>query len=513
MANLEKTELLDKMEAEIVEDFSFQNARALKTGTILNNQYYIKGILGEGGFGITYLGYDKFLKINVAIKEYFPAQFASRNTLTGNNAISIIEGSRADLFQKGIESYEYEANRLTQFNNLEGIVSVYNFFFENNTAYMVMEYINGISIKKYLLQNHGRIPWQSVLEMMKPVIKSLQIIHEAGIIHRDISPDNIMIDENNKVTIIDFGSARYFEDEKSKTIMLKRGYAPPEQYVKNGLQGPWTDVYSLMATIYFMLTSNRLPESLSLIGGSAKIEPISKFVPNIPKQVENVILKGLEVDVDNRLQTAEEVWKCLYDGKKLTSPQATVGKIVVIFISVIGALILVGLGSMFALKSGEKKATESENSPLDMVDSNSPNIEEPYIPERFIGAYPIDKSLITYADYGDGIAIKDVDKSITECVLPQEIDDKPVIAIEGIGTNLTALLVPDNVIEIKDMAFRNCVYLEYLFIPESVEVISKEAFTNCYSLNEIEVDPGNPKFYFENNSLKSIDGSIIFECK
>lgn len=534
VSNFEKTELISE---PIIEhrDKNLQNVRALKAGTILNDQYSIVKVIGEGGFGITYLGYDHYLKVNVAIKEYFPMQFASRNTTMGNDVISVIEGKRSVLFQEGLKAYEYEANRLTQFNTLEGIVNVMNFFFANNTAYMVMEYIDGITLKEYLSQNNGKIPWEMVLEMMEPVIVSLKVIHEAGIIHRDISPDNIMVDKNNKIKIIDFGSARYYEDDKSKTIMLKRGFAPPEQYLKNGKQGPWTDVYSLMATMYKMITGVCLPESLAIVEGNAKIKPISDFVSNIPHFVENLIYEGLAVEVEDRLHSAEEVWRYLYGGetikrkKRLTRTQRIGSLIVMLMVIIIGAVLYLGRmaqnnnfekikmlnersdGSNLAEQEVQNNLEKSKANDIQDTEENTVNEKNQYLPERFKELAPLGKSYISYTQYEDGVVIEEIDASVTECLLPQEIDGRPVRAIEGIGTNLTALFIPENVKEIKDAAFRNCVYLEYIYIPSSVISISENAFANCFSIKQIEIAPDNEYFYMDDNRLMNTNGDVIFE--
>jgi len=550
MAKIDRTEIVSES-SQYNNGAVSGNARALKVGTILNDQYYIQKVIGEGGFGITYIAVDKYLKINVAIKEYFPAQFATRNTLAGSDFISIIDGERKKYFMDGLKAYEYEANRLTRFNSLEGIVSVMNFFFANNTAYMVMEYIDGISLKEYLKQCNGIIPWTDVMKMMRPVINSLQIIHNAGIIHRDISPDNIMVDGEGKVTIIDFGSARYYEEDKSKTIMLKRGYAPPEQYLRNGKQGPWTDIYSLSATIYTMITGVRLPESLSLVEGSAKVVPIAKVVPDIPYQVEAAIYKGLAVQTENRIQSAAEFEKYLYDGVVIPEDNNKKKRI---FIFVTFAIVLaIAIATIVAVavnrsklsreleaetevvneegtadsgnsRSGKTDAAKEDSGDivagdgLATTDNGSEDVEEnsatnssSYIPQRFKGVAQTQTSLIKSSDYSDGVAVKDVDSSVTDCKLPEEINGKKVVAIEGVGSNITSIYIPENVQTIMDGAFRNCVYLEYIYIPSSVTFISESAFANCLSLSEIEVSADNEQYYVEDKCLKDRDGSVVVE--
>lgn len=187
-----------------------ENARALPLGTILDGKYLLGEVIGEGGFGITYIGLDLNLHLKVAIKEYFPASFASRNTSTGaDNSIHVIRGEAGNYYRKGLEDYAREVNRLAQFASLPGIVSVLNFFYENNSAYMVMEFVEGITLKEYLRRNNEKLPWRKTLELLHPVILSLAQVHKAGMIHRDISPDNIMVTPDGQMKLIDFGAARF----------------------------------------------------------------------------------------------------------------------------------------------------------------------------------------------------------------------------------------------------------------------------------------------------------------
>ena len=286
--------------------------RSLRPFTKLNGKYLVGKVIGEGGFGITYIGFNMETDLPVAIKEYFPAELATRDTTQGN-IIQIFSGEAKDLYKEGLEKYLREARNLSMFSDLPGIVTVKDFFYENETAYIIMEFINGVSLKDYLTKVGGRMRHNEVTKLMKPVLESMNKIHEVGIIHRDISPDNIMITKNKQVKLTDFGAARVFdtEDNKSITVVLKRGYAPEEQYRAKGNQGPWTDVYALCATMYRMITGVTPQEALERIIED-NVEPLSKYDSSIWPETEFAIMKGLSLRAQDRYQTVDDLIDALY---------------------------------------------------------------------------------------------------------------------------------------------------------------------------------------------------------
>jgi len=278
---------------------------AIKEGSILNGQYIVGRVLGQGGFGITYLALDHQLNIKVAIKEYLPDGMATR--LSGTTHVSVYVGEKQDNFNYGAERFLDEARVLAKFIGNRNIVGVKSYFKENNTAYFVMDYIEGISFKSYIKNHGGKIDYQDAMRVLLPVMDALALVHREGIIHRDVTPDNIYITKDNEVKLLDFGSARYSLGDKSKSldVILKAGYAPKEQYIRRGKQGSYTDIYSLAACFYASITGYLPPEALERMENDEIVE-LSTRGFRIPQQMENAIMKGLEVRAEDRFQSIEE---------------------------------------------------------------------------------------------------------------------------------------------------------------------------------------------------------------
>lgn len=285
--------------------------------TILQDKYMVGRVLGQGGFGITYIGYDMNLATYVAIKEYYPESISTRG-LADNVLMVTAQSGKDEIYNKNLNRFVEEARNLSKFYSLPGIVSVRNFFYENGTAYIVMDYVAGENLKKYLADNGGRLDENTVLALMKPVLESLYEIHNQGLIHRDISPDNIMFDDDGSIKLIDFGAVRGLstDGDMTYTVMLKHGYAPQEQYFSKGKQGPWTDIYSLCATMYKMLTGNVPPNCIERMSEDSYVPP-SWYGVQISPLVEQALSKGLAVNIADRYQNIGELIKDLY-GKEYT---------------------------------------------------------------------------------------------------------------------------------------------------------------------------------------------------
>ncbi len=279
----------------------------LAPGTILNAKYLIGNFIGEGGFGITYIGKDLNLDVRIAVKEYYPRGLVNRSSDHANTvSVSSSRPGGADFFKKGKWNFLQEARSIAKFPEVQGIVNVRDFFEENSTAYIVMEYLEGENLKKHI-QKSGRMEPSECIRLMLPVMASLEKFHQAGMIHRDISPDNIMFMKNGTLKLMDFGSARYFTNQrKEMSIILKQGYSPEEQYRKNGVQGPWTDIYSLCATIYTCITGVKPENALDRLHQDALKRPSQLGVPIRPEQ-ENVLMKGLAVSPEDRWKSVQQL--------------------------------------------------------------------------------------------------------------------------------------------------------------------------------------------------------------
>ena len=303
----EKTTVLLSSEKETVL-LSSESVSILPAGTLLNqNHYRINGLLGQGGFGITYDGTDLLLNVHVAIKEYFPKGLAARHASFSKTVTSASSDDRT-VYLKGLENFLKEAQNLAKFSGEENFVHVSNFFRENGTAYIVMEFVDGFTIAEYL-KEHGPMSFEQCMRYMEPVMMALDKVHQQNMIHRDVSPANIMILRDlRRVKILDFGAAREVSHgSRTLSVILRPDYAPVEQYYSHHPQGSYTDVYALCATIHTMLT-NRVPmSSIARLSGRLPLKRPSEYGAVIDRAQEDVLMKGLAVSPEDRIRTMPEL--------------------------------------------------------------------------------------------------------------------------------------------------------------------------------------------------------------
>lgn len=293
---------------------SMSNTRCLKPGVILKERYKIEEVIGAGGFGITYRAWDPLLQSYVAIKEYYPSGIATRSA--DSSKVCVPVGQEQREYHRGRIRFLKEAQDVVRFQSEPNIVSIYDYLEENDTAYMVMEYLHGCTLKQYIREHGGRLDTDHILHICLSVLDALAVVHKAGMIHRDISPENIFICEDLTVKLIDFGAAKqvYLDGEQTMSVVLKPGYAPPEQYAKKDKQGPWTDIYALGATLYFAATGEKPEESFGRVLEDT-IKPVCEVNPEIPRAMSQVIMRAMSVKIEDRYQTVEAMREALLAGE------------------------------------------------------------------------------------------------------------------------------------------------------------------------------------------------------
>ncbi len=311
-------------------DLPPKNMLQLKPRTVLRDQYVIGRALGHGGFGVTYLAWDVGLQTRLAVKEYLPSGVAGR--ASGETNVLPYSQQAQPEFEWGLDRFLEEARTLKKFSRYPGIVSVDTIFRDNGTAYLVMEFLDGWTLEEFLKRRGGKIAFETALRIMLPVIEALSAIHVDNILHRDVSPDNILLTRDGKVKLIDFGAARNALRQKSRmlSIILKEGYAPEEQYRAGGIQGPWTDVYATAATIYHVITGERPESALDRLAGD-KVRKPSELGIEIDPDAERALMVALSLRAADRFQSMEDFKAALTGSASITAimravdPEAPLG--------------------------------------------------------------------------------------------------------------------------------------------------------------------------------------------
>ena len=273
--------------------------------TVLNKQYIVGRVLGKpGGFGITYLGWDSQLETLVAIKEYLPRDLAGRQY----DHLSVTPHTREDVkhFKHGLEQFLQEARTMAKINH-PNVVRVRNFFTENETAYLVMDFYEGVALSEYLTASGGKIAEPAAAGIMIRVLDGLKEIHDRGFLHRDIKPHNIYLTVEGKPILLDLGAARdaLRDKDKSLSVLYSSGFTPFEQYYRRGDQGTWTDIYACGATLYYMLTGVVPPDAPGRLAEDELVYP-SQLEPSLSSRLSEVIYQSLAMDPSKRPQTAQD---------------------------------------------------------------------------------------------------------------------------------------------------------------------------------------------------------------
>ena len=326
-----------------------KNAIFLPPGTLLANRYVIGEGIGSGGFGFVYKAWDSKLETVVAVKEFFSSRLMNR--APGTKEVIVVSKMEEE-YKYRKERFLAEARYMAKFSSHPNIINVFEFFQENGTAYIVMEYMNGIRLDEYLKQHDGKIDREFALYITNEVGKALTAMHKENIIHKDVAPDNIFIctGHETKVKLYDFGAAKLANaQEQVIDIIMKVGYSPKEQYVPNGNIGPWTDVYALGATLYVMLTGIKPTESTNRAQNDTVVPPM-EYDPSVSENLSNAVMRAMAIDIPLRYKSVQEFLNAINGDRKVLSVQAEKKRRSVRRVSgiIIAALVLAVVGVLVA---------------------------------------------------------------------------------------------------------------------------------------------------------------------
>lgn len=322
--------------------------------TLCGGKYVIEKNIGAGGFGITYIATHSTLDKRYAIKEFFLSGYNVRNNTT--NHISL-QGIENEDFEKFRLRFIEEARTLAALNN-DSVVKVVDIFDENGTSYMVMPFVEGVTLQK-MVENNGPMDYEIAVNYIVQIAEALSYIHSKNILHRDVTPDNIIVTPSQRIVLIDFGSARKFIENKTQrhTTIVKKGFAPIEQYSATSRKGAFTDLYSLGAVFYYILTGERPMDATERLNEKMK-EPI-EIHPTIPEQINAIVMKAMEMDSANRYQTATEMTDDIFSGKfpKRKVKASKIALYVISFLLLVGVIVaLKPLKQVISQRSEENKA-------------------------------------------------------------------------------------------------------------------------------------------------------------
>lgn len=454
-------------------------AHRLPAGTVLKEQYLIGRVLGQGGFGITYLGWDLYLDIPVAIKEYYPSGVVMRDSTVTMDVVSC-SGDDGARFRNNKERFLREAKMLARFSQTPEIVQVKNFFLANNTAYIVMEYIEGVTLRQHV-KDHGRLPVAQTLEMIRPIIASLCKVHKAGLVHRDISPDNIMLLADGGLKLLDFGAVRDVGPAavdkgvtKSTEAILKQGYAPIEQYQRHGSLGPWTDVYAMCATIYFCLTGEVPPDAPERLLYDEELK-LEEKIPELQPEQALALAHGMELRATSRTASMDALLEELYPESEQPKPVPIPDPVpdpvppkknrwllLAAGVAAVAALVLcitllVGGGKQETPPAAPDDAAQSAEQTAGTVTDEGIDWS---LENGVLHIRPKNGTAGSMEDYASGKRSGNISPWLDE------------------RESITAVIVEDGVSRIGNYAFANCTKLQTVELPASLREIGSSAFAN-----------------------------------
>ena len=351
--------------------------------TILAGKYLVGRMLGQGGFGITYIGWDIALERKVAIKEYYP------NGLVGRSQTSRVQlvwysGPLAEQARKdGMDAFLREARKMTKVSAIPRVVQVRDLFYENGTAYIVMDFVEGRTLKKQL-EAKGPMAWSQLKPILLPAAQAMEQVHRAGLIHRDLSPDNLMLTPDGDVRILDLGAAKDLKKGSGVSSMqvAKGGFSPPEQYFQQGSSGPYTDVYALAATAYYALTGKVPVPAIDRMNKDSLRWDLPELA-GAPGNVVHALRKAMSLRSQDRPQTMGE-FAALLTQKGHTLKKG-LPKPAIIGLSVIAAVCLI-VGAVGLLGGTKKSTPKTDSSAVSGVTASSSPAETYPLPTSAPGS-------------------------------------------------------------------------------------------------------------------------------
>lgn len=469
----------------------------LYPGMKLNNGRYIVGTVSNfGGFGVVYRAWDTQLEIMVAIKECFPPNLVTRTS--GEARVALLSGGiRRAQFLNQMGLLLEEAKNTAQFGDHPNIVNVFTRFEDNGTAYMVMEYMEGVTLKEYLKQNNGKLDVDTTITILLSVIKALKEVHKRGMLHRDIAPDNIFILQNGTVKLFDFGAGKFADEDKNlqRENVVKPGYTPPEQYDDKSTQGPWTDIYALAATMYRCITGIVPDESTNRKEALYNKEPdtvkalheVDKF---IPEYIDSSLMRAMSVTPKFRFQSVNEFEEAILNKKTFRSEEEERKFLLrrrLISVACVGLVILAG--ALYALMdyNNKKKAAELEEASITVwmpVDEDGEEIakkEFEGMTAEFAKVYPQVKLEVSYV--GEEVYEEQLSKAFIEGNAPTVFDADFVT--DDMSKNLEEL---DDVVDLLNLK-------EYFFLKNYKKI--------CPDKNMLPTGFSVPVIYGNSNLMKT----------
>ncbi|MDD3411950.1 MAG: leucine-rich repeat protein [Eubacteriales bacterium] len=520
-----------------------ENELGLLPPGVLAKQYVVGKALGSGGFGVTYIGLDANLRRRVAIKEYFPAQLVTRDAAT--HELRPYGEAERQAFEDGRQCAINEGRVIAAIGDAPGVVKVYSSVTANNTVYTIMEYIDGQTLSqrvKQLEADGRRMPWGALFPLIKPILRSLEQIHEHYVLHRDISPDNIMLRrENGQAVLLDFGAAHVLSDNSKHGISLRAGYAPVEQYSLTGELSGRSDEYALCATLYFALTGCRPVDAQERLYGHTPLPSPRSLGADVPEAVEQVLMKGMAMQAADRYATMSELLTALEAAEKEPEQAAEKEPASPRPIDQNSAIndterlrrqsqkarpqsfskepgkatkpapkpkkngrrvLLAGTAVAAVVLAGVLLAPRLLNRPVPTAAVTTVSTQSP------TAKVEAEENGYSYTGYSDKTAmITKWSGSDTKLAVPEMLGG---YRVTGIGdrafyncSGLTSLTLPESVTSVGEYAFSTCQSLTSITIPDSVTKVGDAVFVLCERLKEIRISPSHPALELRDGVLFS----------